>query len=489
MSLTEEITKNAILGTNKYFISDFEYLATFTQKVEQHFLDKEDQLLKTAAVAFAYEEVGNEGVAIENTLEVCPEDRLVRANQLLQQLIANALATKDDILLKYFVFFFHKSNLLVEAQLVPAMLNKALANRAYAAKCVQVCGTTGEWLCKVNPQWQVLASHAQTDDVWETGQLAARKDYFAEMRKNDASQALTMLTKVIAQENAQVRYELIELLAINLSIEDEDFLKKCLSDTSAKVKKIAYELLKKMNGSELNQQFLAFVSEAISVEQETTALVFKKQVIKWKEQTVPPEIIFKAGVEKVSSQKGIDDFSYWVAQALAYTDPEKLAQKYNISEAELLKLLLKHEKKNLLLPYLIRSAVYFSNEIWATSLLEANEIDIDLLGILPLQQQKLFYNKLITQSFHQFYNHVCTEDYAEFDADVSKNILQQLFNSTSHVYMTNQQYRTLALYLKAETRTEIERYLAKEDMNAHNKNQCAEMLRILEIKNNLTNQQ
>lgn len=489
MNLTEEITKNAILGTDKYLFREYPYLVDFSKKVETHQLDKEDGFLKMAVAAFIFEEAGNDGVEILDNFPLCDNEVLLTANTIWTQHLSSSLVTKDDALFKYVTYLFVKHNLLVSPELVPKILNKALTMKGEADQLLKLCGARGKWLCSLHPLWQVLNRHLDRNETWETGNVAQRKSYFVSMRKHTPEQAVELLSESIHDENAQVRCEFIELLESELSLSDEPFLVGFLNDSSIKVRRIAYELLKKLKGSELNIKFLNFASAVVSVSHERFMLVSKKQIMKWDESVLPDDIILASGVEKVSSLKGVDDFSYILAQVLAYVDPTDLARNCKCTEAELVELFLKHRHKPLLLPYLIKSAIHFHNKEWATILLGLNEVsEIELLDILSRVEQRKFYAKFLNEHFNKLFNFLCNENYLEIESDISKKILHVL--SVNPYYITQQQYQLLAFHLPDTVLPFIHQYIDVEsDSPQHNffKKQCLEILRIIEIKSSLTN--
>ena len=487
MNLPEEITKNAIVGTDKYSLKDYQHLQDIAHKIETQATDREEMFLLMSAIAFTYDDAGSDGMELTGTMPEPDDETTAEASDICTKHLTAALQSNEEILFRYIVTQFLRTGVRAAPQLLPSIIQKAYTNKADARRLLTICGSTGKWLCSLHPLWHELIKSSDELTVWETGNLAQRKERFAAMRAENPSTAREQLARVIQQENAQARSEFIELLAPELSLEDEEFLTLTVRDISTKVKKAAYELLKKLKGSALNRQYLHFASQVISVGTERVMLIAKKQVMHWNDTITPDESIFRSGVEKISSQKGVDDYSYWVAQVMAYVDPSELAANCKCTEKELLTLLLAHKHKALMFPYLVQSAIHFHNQEWAALLLEStNVLEPALLRLVPARRRKEFIMKFIRENFNHLLSFLIDESYQEMENDI---VVQILTGLSANPYQINPtQYQLLALCLRFDAAHLLEKYVRNDNNSTqylYFQKHCFEMLRIMQIKKDI----
>ncbi|HYF04160.1 MAG TPA: DUF5691 domain-containing protein [Patescibacteria group bacterium] len=485
--MTEEIVKTAILGTDKY-------LPTALSEIEQIWLaisaqqsDREDTFLKGAAAAFLYEEAARSGLQIKGEIAPCPfVSRSFISAQISNQ-IEIALETKNDVILFYLLYQCKIRDLIVENHLIPDLLNKAVTQKKRSGLISDVCVETGVWLCSLNPDWQNIQLPVYDESAWETGAFEQRKEYLISLRNTQPQAALKLLKESIHQDNAAARAEFISLLDNNLTLQDEAFLEEQLSDKSQKVRAVALHLLKKLPGSRLNSLFLKTLTDNSYVKEERSLLLLKKQVLFFKESLTPDPQIFKAGVEKVSNQKGVDDAPYWIAQILEYVAPTAYASALGISETELFKVLAEHQYNDIFLPYLVRSAVHLKNKTWAKLLLETSKVyEIPLLQLLDTGEQESFYKKFLAHDFSALFNYLINEEYNPISADIAMNMIEHL---RSEPYLLNSnQYQLLSLHLPDGMDTILEQFHDKpvtEYKLQFFKTNMAEMIRVFNFKNSL----
>jgi hypothetical protein len=485
MKLLDEIVKSAILGTDKYQPSDWSDLEPFPAKAVAGAASREAAFLKLSAVAFWYAEAGSQGAEVPSTLPLCPPEPRLEVGTALANELAGALQAKDDVLLDYLLAQSNRRGWVVTGDLVPFLLDRALDQKRKARVLVRACGVVGEWLASLNPEWQpLLAAGPGIGTDWETSTLEQRREMLADLRRSDPAAALVLLQKTIGEENAAVRAELLELLDTGLSLADEPFLASFQADKSQKVKQVAAFLLKKIPGSALNQAHVDYALQCMALDEERFMLVRKKKTLGLDENVAPTERLFKSGMEKVSSQKGVSDGLFCLAQALAYSPPASLAQGLGCPEGELLDLLLAHPRHKVLLPYLVEAALHFGHVDWARRLLQDNAVaEVGLLVLLPAREQAALASKVLRRNFAEFANWKFTDDYQELDEETARAMLAYL--ETEPYQFNKNQYQLLALYLPTRLMPTLQQYAqaATADYRLqYFAKQNLEMLRMLEIK-------
>ncbi|MFN7115211.1 MAG: DUF5691 domain-containing protein, partial [Saprospiraceae bacterium] len=434
MNISDDFIKAALLGTDKYLPEPIADLQSISNKINAKNADKQALFLKMAAATLLYETLGTLPPTQSVVLPECPEESKFYISPHNAQLIQSLLLSNDELLLQYALFQCNKARQIVPSELAPMMLNKALTQKKNAPLFVAVCGEVGRWLGSMNEHWRVLYAYEPTDETWETGDFASRKTYLTELRREQPQAALRLLQGSIAQENAANRAELLVLLHINLSLYDEPFLQSFLNDKSQKVKQIALQLLRQIEGSVVNQLYINYLKEAILIKEERSLLLLKKQVLIFNENITPSPELFTTGIEKVSSQKGVADVIFWAAQVLSFVHPGVLARQLNVSEEILLKLLLEHKECKVLLPFIIQSVILYQHRAWAQQLLALDEVlDMQLLEIVDSESLVKHIDKFITHNITNLLNYLITDDYRLIPLKIVEELLKYLEKNAYHI--------------------------------------------------------
>lgn len=481
----QHIIKTALLGTDKVQYDPIPQLSGIGNQIIERQVDKEDAFLKNAAVNFLYNECGKIPNAYNGIEESCSEEIREELNAPTGFQIKSALRLKDDILFYYLVCRTNQAGKIFGADLVPEGLNKALSQKKKAEAVLTVCGETGKWLASINKNWSTLYSSAPSGEDWETGNLEWRLNYFAGIRGEAPSDALTLLND-LQQENANTRAEFIALLEINLSINDEAFLMSVLNDKSKKVKDIAIYLLKLVPGTAINQLFLDYLLKSLSVKEERVLLIAKKKVLGIDTSIAPNEDLFKYGLEKISSQKGVDDAVFWVAQIFGFIDVATLASKFNLQVEEWLKLVLGDKNADVFKPFLKNAAIHFKDELLSKKLLESGIKDgVELLKYVDSKERNTFVKDLLETDLNRVLDLVL-ESYDIMETAVAERILKKL-SDNPYAIQTNV-YQKLALSIPDGLLPLLKKYEAPASDHYQVKyfsNQVAGMIRYIELRQTL----
>lgn len=482
--MEHEILKAGLLGTDKYILPVMESVREIQEKIIEKNSGNEDCFLKTIAAALCFIEAAKLPTPIDCSIPVCPPEAKDYIQENFAFLISAALRDKEDILLRYFLFICKKNNKVVPAQLVPQLLNKGLSQKEFREDLSLCCGETGRWLCSLRKEWNALLMETESEGIWETGTLEGRKNYLLSLRKRDPQKARQLLETSVNAENAATRQAFVEIMKERLSLDDAPFLESLLNDKSQKVKDIALQYLRRIQGSSVNEMYLHFILRAVVVKQERYLLVGKKNVLLIDENNTVPDEIVKTGIDKLSSDKKVKDHIFILGQLLENIDPARLAQGLNIPDEELIKLFLQHPEADSLVPYLSKAAVLFSNKAWCLALLQSgNGTSVHLLDMLEEKERQPYYDLFLKASLPSFLNYLLDENYSLLPVNLAENILAEL--SQNPYQIDAGKYRRMALQLPEAVIPVFKKYLENntEDYKLkYFKNQSMEMLRIIELR-------
>lgn len=482
--ITNEIVKAGLLGTDKYMPGIITPLKDIQEKLNSQSIGKEDRFLKLAATALLYEECGRLPEKTDMELPVCPEETADIISVSVASIMESVLANKLEVLFQYLIFICNSKKQVLTPELVSLVLNKALEHKKTAQPLIISCGKLGQWLCQLNPEWAVLLDESVEGDIWNTGNHESRKAFLATLRQKNPGEAVSLLQNTIGEENAANRLSFLEVLAISLSKQDEPFLQVLAKDKSQKVKDTAVGFLRRIQGSAINKMYLDFLLKVISFKEERHLLIYKKKVIFIDESIAANEEIFKTGIAKVSSEKGVNDQVFIVAQLLANIDPVLLAEKFQVSEQELLAAFLEHKEIKTLLPFLAKTAVLFKNRNWAMTLLQTKQVgDIGLLDALSEEERQGFYEQFLAQDMQSVLQYMLNATYTPLSPAIAEKLMTHLSRNPYNI--TQPVYQRLALHLPEGFLSRLQILLkgTEYDYQArYFRSQISEMISMIETK-------
>lgn len=486
MSNTQEILKTALLGTDKY-LPNIKIDANLLEKSTTN--DKESDFLRHTNMVLLMEEAGQMLPKTEVELPVCKNEEKNSIPVNKSNLLKSFLQSNDEILLNFFIWHCNKTNQIIPSELVPAILNKALQQIKKSQPLMAICGETGKWLCSLNKNWQVLLENNQEETDWELGSIVVRNKYLTALRKSNPSEAIIHLEKILPKENAQNRLELLECLQTSLSLQDEAFLQSLEKDKSQKVKDFSKQLLVQIKDSSLNKMALSTLRQFFSIKEERHLLISKKKVLHFENGYQPDSSFFNLGIEKVCSVKGVNDAEYWAYQVFALIHPIQICKELNITENDMLQLLIKSPSFLTLQNYLIEAIIKFNIESWAIELIQKSESpSIQLLNCIHVLSRKNYYKYYYNNNQVELAIFLMDEHYTEFDLEFANQILALLEKNPYQSYSNF--YQNLALYLPISVLPKLKTYLEieKDDYQyKYFKNQIQEAIRIIETKQIILN--
>lgn len=138
------------------------------------------------------------------------------------------------------------------AALLPQALELAQREPALRAAVGAVIGERGAWLIRQQPRWRQLgeAPAQPTEADWTDGTLTARLAFLRHARAQDPAAARARLEAELGQLAAAERAQLVEALAVGLSMADEPLLMRLLQrDRGGEVRAVAARLLQRLPDS------------------------------------------------------------------------------------------------------------------------------------------------------------------------------------------------------------------------------------------------
>ncbi len=477
-----------MIGTEKYLPApDTALMQEVTEKITATREDKEDAFLKLTAAYLLLQEAGKQLPVNDYRHATAPPDNRPQLSADSASLINQLLKTNEEALLAYALHRVAASGKVVRPELVPALLNKAAARKDNSLY-LQVCGERGPWLARLSEQWKMLYL-GTNEDIWQTGTSAQRREYLNAVRKTDPQLGRALLAGVIEQESANLRYELLNQLIVGLSADDEAFLISQTKDKSQKVKQTAYTLLKLLPQSAISRQYATFLKEALLLKEERVLLIGKKKLFEVNKDIAYPQALADSGLEKMSSQKGIEDRDYWVAQAIEHLHPHFWQKSYGLTADQTVQLFMEHKQKELFLTSLIHAAFLHKHQPLAHALLRQHAVSHpSILQVLPLQERWSYAAQFTDNSSNaaQLLPLLMDEAYVPIPAGLCRKLLEIFIHKPYDV--SQPLYHSWALYMPAGLLPYLQE-LAKIESEHYQqrffRNVVTEMSRIIETREQL----
>jgi hypothetical protein len=246
MSEWEQLLATALVGTDRrggpHDVLDGRVV------LDEHEPDR--QVLRAAAMLGTYRDAGRRAIVATELVTPAPAETLPRASETAVSVLELLLAGEADgiavdiPLVDEWLHACAHAHQRVPHRLVPELLELATRDRSRRDDVHAVVGARGPWLATFNPRW-AWARHdvTQTDVDLTTATRDERRAIVSQLRTVDPDAARDAITPIYATLPAEQRAEVIDLLAINLSMTDEPFLEAALDDKSKSVRATAVQRL------------------------------------------------------------------------------------------------------------------------------------------------------------------------------------------------------------------------------------------------------
>lgn len=486
MQYWDHIIHAALLGTDKRALPADGLpagLEEATALIQQNTgIDKEEQFLQTVALAFNYRQCGIQPLHKEGiTIAKAGTEEKQYAAALAIQTLKDILDTESQSLLHFWLQRCTDKQRIVVPDLVPVLLSVGVQQKKLQPLIMACCGKRGEWLSRFNNDWN-YSTPATGEEVWQTGSPEQRKMVLQQVRQTNPAQAREWLQKTWAQEDAATKTDLLPLLHVNISEEDIPFLESLAGEKSKKVKEQALKLLKQIPSSAIIQQYQQALQQAVQLKKEKTMLGLSSQtVLSFQLPANIDESIFKTGIDKLSSDKAVTDEEYILYQLTQAVPPAFWETQLQQTPAQIIQSWQKDAAGKKLLPALVNAIVTHNSRTWAMAFMQNSEVFyIDIIPLLPVEQQELYSIKFI----EQFAGHII--EFAinrndEWSLALARAILRQTAKNTYHY---NKSWFNKYIHcVPAAVVPELESYApAEEHLKNQWKNNSEYIARLLQLK-------
>ena len=488
MKIWEDIVNNAMLGTTKLPLRAADLPATITEQVEvSDTPDAEEDFLRFGSLMYQYRQSGCVPLDLRSAVLSAAEAEIkpyCHANATV--VLRTILSEEHHALLKLWLTQCDLAHKCAEPECVPALLDISIGKKELRPLILSVCGKRGEWLGRLNPQWNFSAPEADAQTVWQTGRAEERKDLLKSLRAQQPAAALELLQSSWDTESANEKVSFLEILTTGLSEHDLAWLEG-LKEKGQKVNNAMQDLIKRIPASQPVQAYMAILKEAVSVKNSKALLgMLAKTTIEVNEKIAFPKGIFKSGIEKLSTDKHVSDAQYILVQLIAFVPPSFWNDHLKETPEALIKLFQKEKKTALYVPAMALAAIKFRDNVWAQALVDHGDEEIlesalvSLIGSLPAKDRDRCALRFIKKRPQELIN-MLTDFDDEWSHDLAKGVLS--FTSQD-VYAYNKTfYRTVVKNIPVAMLKELESFMPSEEQKkAYWRNQSNELSGVLTLK-------
>ena len=488
MKAWETIVNNAMLGTTKLPLRAADLPAAITDQVEvSETTDAEEDFLRFGSLVYQYRQSGCVPLDLRSAVLSAAEVEIKPyCHASSTAVLRTILSEEHHALLKLWLTQCERALKCAEPECVPALLDISIQKKELRSLVLSVCGKRGEWLGRLNPQWNFQALEADAQTVWQTGRAEERKDLLRSFRAQQPAAGLELLQSAWDTEGANEKVSFLEILNTGLSEHDLAWLEG-LKEKGTKVNNAIQDLLKRIPASQLVQGYMTVLKEAVSVKNSKALLgMLAKTTIEVNEKIVFPERIFKSGIEKLSSDKNVSDVQYMLIQLIASVPPSFWNDHLKETPEAVIKLFQKEKKTMLYVPALALAAVKFRDTTWTQALVDHGDEEllesalVSLIGSLPAKDRDRYALRFIKKKPQELIGLL-----TDFDDEWSHDLAKAVLSFTSQeVYAYNKPfYRAAVKNVPVVMLKELESFAPSEEQKkAYWRNQSAELSGVLTLK-------
>ncbi len=384
MSFNDHIIQLALLGTEKGQINTTEadefLLPPLQTIIANEKIDKEETFLQAASLAFNYRQAGAFAEKITGVdMSITAEEEKPYCSEEALHVLKDTINTESVPLLHMWLQGCENNGFVVKPQYIPSLLETAMQQKKLQTVIANCCGKRGKWLMKFNKEWNFAAGE-DAAEIWETGTLEQRKQVLEKTRKEQPANAITFLQKTWQQEDANAKVAFLEILHINLSENDKDFLTGLQTEKSKKVKEAVLSLLKVIPSSDVVKLYIDALSSAINIKKERTMLGLSSRQVLQIQLPQNHDEIYKNNIEKLSGIKGLSDEDFVACQLIKAVPPAAIKNILQLTYDEIATLFL--QKSVHFLYALTNAAILFK--------------DVECLKIVLFKKENDFYKEAIS---------------------------------------------------------------------------------------------
>ncbi|MFT3705471.1 MAG: DUF5691 domain-containing protein [Agriterribacter sp.] len=485
MQFWDEMVKNAMIGTDKKQPGSTllpQVLAKQADIIQQNAsLDKEEQFLQLAAVAFNYRQSGSMPVIKAGIdLEAAPaEEKKYCTTETIQHL-KNILSEESMPLLQLWLEHCAAKEQIVLPTVVPTLLSIGVRQKKMQELIHSCCGKRGEWLAKFNAEWNFLQGDLP-EQVWQTGTMEMRKHIFKETRKGDPALALKWLQQTWKEEDANAKAAFLELMHTGISEADLSFLESLSAEKGKKVKDEAMRLMRSIPSSPIVLRYQQSLEQMVQLKKEKALLGLVNKTALQFEMVPLDEEIYKSGIEKLSSTKEFTDNEYTWFQLIESVPPSFWEKHLQCKPEQVIDYFQKDEVGKKMMPAIVKATVKFRDTQFAVYLMQYSAVFyIDILPLLPIQQQEYYSIKFFADypdSILQYALHYKKEWSLELAKLIFGHASKNPYQYSKSFFSTHIQLIPASVILELEKFAPAEDYYKTMWLNT-----CEYIAKLLELK-------
>ncbi len=465
MQFWDNIINTALIGTDKKQLTVADLVNELTEGFEiinaETNIDKEEKFLQMASVAYNFRQSGANSIYKEGvTITEAPPEEKAYCNNCAITLLRDILEENSYSLLKLWLDECSKKNLITAPEMIPALLNIAISQKAMRSLIVQCCGNRAAWLSSFSADWK-FSDKTTDEELWQTGTPEQRKLLLQQIRVNDSAGGRELLKQTWAEENANTKAELLKQLAVNISANDVEWIESLQSEKSQKVKDQALELLKQIPESTIVKQYTEILTQAVTIKKERSLMGFKSKISLHFHLPHIDENIFKSGIQKLSNTKEFTDEEYIFFQLIKSVPFSFWETHFSETPGNIIQYFQKDKDNKKFIPALVGSIVHFKDNRSAISLMEYSEVFyIDIIPLLPVQLQEHYSIKFFEHHEHSIIQYATLRE-NEWSVELAKIIFRYL---AKNPYNYNRTFYNQYIHLiPATIAGELEKYTPPED--------------------------
>jgi hypothetical protein len=472
MELWEQLTKAALLGTQKYNPDEVSLTAPIQTALGTHQQgDPEDKLLRKAVITMVYRQAGKEFPVVTSTKYNASEPEVLPlCSREAIEILRRILYEKQDQLLEVFLQEMVRRQLRISPELIPALLDKAKEHKEIRQDVRVVIGKRGEWLSALNPEWQHFST-VSLQEAWQTGNLEIRKEVLLQLRKTNPAVARDWLLETWKSEKSTTKTAFLNLFSVHLSMADEPMLEQMLQEKARIVKEVAEKLLFRLKESRVLNRIWLEAHQCIKLVKKGNIFRGNQANIQVEIPSTLPVILEQNGIiptkDKFLSHcqhiftahstlrtfhhlvlAGLTEAESWLYQICLILPPEKWKQQFVLSDEELIQLLL-NDEFSYLISALVNAAILHQDYGFIQAILpqylQRNRflsvhrdksgyyLRFNLIDALPISEKQAYEHELIhllEQDDFQFYSYLEVYNY-QWSHSMARAILKKIAEKCS----------------------------------------------------------
>ena len=238
---------------------------------------------------------------------------------------------------------------------LPALLGKAVQDRALRPLIAALLGERGRWLAQ---SYQLSGlfpvSEILPDEAWETGSLPERTAWFQHTRRTEPARTAAALTTAWPQESGDTRAAFLAVIGNDPAPEEIPLLESAVKDRKREVRLLARTALMARPQSDWTRRAFARALPLLKME----GLLLTKRLVLHLPEAFDPEWKEDGLEEKVpAGSKGLGPRAWWAVQLLACVPLSLWTEHFKLEFAKLLTLNKDIESSTVILSGWLESAI------------------------------------------------------------------------------------------------------------------------------------